>query len=249
MRFLTCAGLLLLGTAAAAAQTERQKEEALLHVKAGNAALEVERWDEAAREFNAAIQLDPRLELAYCGLGRVHMATRRYPRAIDAFTSCRNVFLGNVAEGQGQQLEIEQRIDKQLLNLKDQRSALQSGRVRSRDVQASLRRVDDQIRQLERLRGRAPGAAPAVPPYILTALGSAYFRAGAFAEAEREWREAVSVDPSVGEIHNNLAVVLMLTNRLDEAEKEIALAERHGFRVSQGLKDDLEARKGGKKDS
>jgi Flp pilus assembly protein TadD len=85
-----------------------------------------------------------------------------------------------------------------------------------------------------------------VPPYILTALGSAYFRTGAFPEAEREWREALAVDPSVGEIHNNLAVVLMLTKRFDEAEKEIQLAEKNGFRVSQGLKDDLKARRAGK---
>jgi hypothetical protein len=38
----------------------------------------------------------------------------------------------------------------------------------------------------------------------------------------------------------------MLTKRFDEAEKEIQLAEKNGFRVSQGLKDDLKARRAGK---
>jgi tetratricopeptide (TPR) repeat protein len=238
--------LVTLGAASASMQTDRDKEEALRHLRAGQEAMEVERWDEAEREFRSAIDLNPRLGPAHYGLGRVHMATRRYPKAIDAFVSCRNVFLGNVAETQGQRLAVEQKIDEQLLSLRDFRRALESGRLRSRDVAGSIRRVDDEIRQLERMRQRTPGATPQVPPYILTALGSAYFRTGAFPEAEREWREALAVDPSVGEIHNNLAVVLMLTKRFDEAEKEIQLAEKNGFRVSQGLKDDLKARRAGK---
>lgn len=205
--------------------------------------MELEQWDEAEREFHAAIALDPRLDPAYCGLGRVNMARKRYARAVDAFVSCKSVFLGNVADRQTQRLATEQKIDEQLLSLKDYRRALETGRLRSRNLNESIRRVDDQIRQLERLQQRSLDSAPAVPPYILTALGSAHFRAGAFADAEREWRQAVATDPDIGELHNNLAVVLMLTKRYDEAEKEIQLAEKAGFRVSQGLKDDLKARK------
>jgi tetratricopeptide (TPR) repeat protein len=243
MQDVFCALLLVLGTALTPAQGDRDREEALRHLRAGQEAMEVERWDEAEREFQAAIKLDPLLELAHYGLGRVYMATKRYPKAIDAFISCRNVFQGNVAEGQAQRLDIERKVDDQLLTLRDYRRALESGRVRSRDVAGSLRRVDDDIRQLERLRQRSHGGTPSVPPYILIALGSAYFRFGAFPEAEREWRQAIDIDPAIGEVHNNLAVVLMLTERYDEAEREILLAEKLGFRVNQGLKDDLKARR------
>ena len=78
------------------------------------------------------------------------------------------------------------------------------------------------------------------------ALGSAYFRTNAFAHAEREWRAALQADPKLGEAHNNLAVVLMLTGRLDEAEREVQLAEQSGHRVSEAFKADLKARKAGK---
>jgi hypothetical protein len=93
------------------------------------------------------------------------------------------------------------------------------------------------------MRRRDPAGAAQTPPYILTALGSAYFRTGAFADAEREWRLAAAVDPTVGEIHNNLAVVCMLTGRVDEADREVELAEKHGFKVSPGLKADIKVQR------
>src|SRR2546423_43365 len=78
-----------------------------------------------------------------------------------------------------------------------------------------------------------------LPTWISLALGSAYFRAGAMADAEREYRAAIGVDPKLGEAHNNLAVVFMLTGRFADAEQEIKAAEKSGFRVNPQLKEDL----------
>jgi Flp pilus assembly protein TadD len=61
-------------------------------------------------------------------------------------------------------------------------------------------------------------------------------------DAEREYREATKVEPKLGEAHNNLAVVLMLTGRLEEAEREMKAAEKAGFRVNPQFKDDLKQR-------
>jgi Flp pilus assembly protein TadD len=65
------------------------------------------------------------------------------------------------------------------------------------------------------------------------------------ADAEREYREAIRVDPKLGEAHNNLAVTLMLTGRLDEAGQEIKAAEKAGFRVNPQFKEDLKQRRKG----
>ncbi len=51
------------------------------------------------------------------------------------------------------------------------------------------------------------------------ALGSAYFRAERFADAEREYKAAIAADSKAGEAHNNLAVVYLQTGRYDEAEQ------------------------------
>jgi hypothetical protein len=52
------------------------------------------------------------------------------------------------------------------------------------------------------------------------------------ADAERNTLETLKTDPKVGEAHNNLAVVHMLTGRYPQADGEIAAAEKAG-RLSQ----------------
>src|SRR5262249_9108020 len=89
-------------------------------------------------------------------------------------------------------------------------------------------------------RGLGVDIDASAPAFVSVALGSAYFRAERFADAEREYKAAISADPTAGEAHNNLAVVYMLTGRLDDSAKELALAEKAGFKVNPQFKKDLE---------
>ena len=43
----------------------------------------------------------------------------------------------------------------------------------------------------------------------------------------------------MGEAHNNLAVVLFVTQRLHEAENEVQLAKKAGFKVNPMFEEDL----------
>ena len=83
------------------------------------------------------------------------------------------------------------------------------------------------------------GSLMKVFAWISIALGSAYFRSGATADAEREYRDALKVDARLGEAHSNLAVVLLVTSRFAEADAEIAAAEKSGFAVNPQLKADI----------
>jgi tetratricopeptide (TPR) repeat protein len=224
---------------------EIDRQSALTHLRAGQEALARERYDVAEREFREAIRLNPRLELAHYGLGQVFMATRKYEQAVDSFTSCRNLFEFNVADDEDARAAQQRRLDDQIQSKRDELRMLESGRIRT-TMPGSVDRARSELSQLERLRQRGRETIGPLPPFILTALGSAYFRTGAFADAEREWRKAIAVDPNIGELHNNLAVVCMETGRYEEAEKEIQLAEKAGFRVSDGLKQELKARKAAK---
>jgi Flp pilus assembly protein TadD len=82
-----------------------------------------------------------------------------------------------------------------------------------------------------------------VPVGVTLALGTAHFQAGSLADAEQEFRAALVADPRSGDAHNNLAVVCMLTSRLDEAEREVKLAEKAGVPVNPRLKDEIRRRK------
>ncbi len=86
---------------------------------------------------------------------------------------------------------------------------------------------------------RQSTSVSAIPAWISFALGSAYFRSGAMADAEREYLDALKVEPLRGEVHNNLAVVYFETGRYAPAKLEIAAAEKGGYRVNPQLKLDI----------
>ena len=123
-----------------------------------------------------------------------------------------------------------------------------------RQVQAAppSARTQDQMRQLMERRQRVQDALSGgsmlslestVPPWVSLALGSAYFRAEQFADAEREYKAAIAADSKSGEAYSNLAVVYLQTGRYDEAEKAVKAAEKAGFRVNPMLKEDITAKK------
>ena len=58
-----------------------------------------------------------------------------------------------------------------------------------------------------------------------------------------EFEAALALCPRWGDAHNNLALVLMLTGRLDAAEREAKLAEKDGVEVSPRLKDEIRKRR------
>src|SRR5262249_17460837 len=229
--------------------SDRDKHDALDHYRAGEQALHGERFDVAEREFRNAVKLDALLHLAHYGLGQVFMQTKRYPLAVLAYIDARAAFRAASAQTLEDDVAYERQIDEQIRALEavrrsfDPNERSSPGKPKVVDPNATLQRIDGQIAQLRSHRRRNPDRPAEVPAWISLALGSAYFRSEKIDEAEREYREAVRVDGSVGEAHNNLAVVLMLTGRYDEADREMRAAEKAGFRVNPQFKDDLKARR------
>jgi Flp pilus assembly protein TadD len=82
-----------------------------------------------------------------------------------------------------------------------------------------------------------------VPFYVLLALGSAYFRAERWADAEREYKAAIEANSNSGESYSNLAVLYLTTGRVDEARKAIEASKKTGYRVNPQLEDDIRNRK------
>jgi tetratricopeptide (TPR) repeat protein len=224
---------------------DRAQSDALKHYRAGQIALQTERYEEAEQEFKAAIGLDHLLVAAHYGLGQTMMATKRYPDAVEAFSMGRDAFK------QGQELAATDQMAQQR-RINDQIKALQDDVAQARTrpsgsnaaaIDRAISRNEDQIRTLQSL-GRRGAEGPLPTPHWLTfALGSAYFRTGDLAKAEEQYRATLAQKPDLGEGHLNLGVVCMLTGRLDEATSEVALAEKAGVKVPQALKDDIQKRK------
>jgi len=235
---MTIAMTTALAASAAGQQSVKDHIDAMKHLRLGQENLRAEKWDLAEREFRAAVELEPPLEMAHYGLGQVYMATKRYPAAVQAYVGCRDAFLANMARDIHNDLLAERRLEDQIQALEDERTAITTGRVTPM-LSSGAAELDRRIHDLRTQRFHEARTAAVVPTWISIALGSAYFRAGAMADAEREYRAAIAVDSKLGEAHNNLAVVCMLTGRFADAEQEIKAAEKSGFRVNPQLKEDL----------
>ncbi|PKM92085.1 MAG: hypothetical protein CVU81_02380 [Euryarchaeota archaeon HGW-Euryarchaeota-1] len=57
-----------------------------------------------------------------------------------------------------------------------------------------------------------------MPIYIIN-LGHTLYNLKRYENAEKEFREAIRINPNLAEAHNNLGILLKDLNRYDEAEK------------------------------
>lgn len=227
----------------AAQLSEREQNAASQHFKRGMESLLGERYDVAETEFKAAVAIDPLYDAAFYGLGQVYMATKRYPDALKAYLGSREAFKKATAAEALAGTESDRRLRDQIEALKDnERNMMRLATGNS--AQTNIDQVRAQIQQLESRKSRRAGATPPpVPAGVSMAIGSAYFRLNDLANAEKEYKAAIAVNPNFGEAHSNLAVVYLVTGRATEAEGEVKAAEKAGFRVNPKLKEDIAARK------
>jgi Tfp pilus assembly protein PilF len=226
------------GVSAAAQTSPRDHVEAMRHLRRGQAEMREERWAKAESEFKDAVKLEPSLEMAHYGLGQVYMATKRYPAAVAAYLGCRGAWTANTSARASNDLSAQRQLDDQIQALEDEKTLLANGRLTPM-LSGGPADLDRRIADLRTRRFHDDTSVPETPTWISVALGSAYFRTGAMADAEREYRLALKVDPKLGEAHNNLAVICMLTGRYAEAQLEVAAAEKSGVRVNPQFKEDL----------
>lgn len=232
------AGLLLLGPTPESIQAQARLKE-------GQRLMSSERFEAAAEAFREAIHLDPLLVMAHYGLGQAHMALKAYPSAVTAFRGARAAFHERAAQGVSRRMEIESARQDRILALRDkirdnQERQLPPGSSAAQERDRRVQQWELEISSLQRSQNEMQ-TIPELPPGLSLALGSAHFRSGQLADAEREYRAALAVQPRLGEPRNNLAVVLLLTGRPAEAKEQLSIAEKNGFRVSAALKKDVEA--------
>jgi len=243
MRLTIALALFVLAARPGSAQkSEREDEQthrqAMDHYRKGQDAMASERPEQAVREFSAAIQLDPLMTLAHYRLGQAYMALKEFPQAERAFLGCRDAY-EKVANLQfTNREELERRREEEIDQLQNYLGLLQSGQIKNANPNVPMQ-VQQQIDALQRSRRKGATETMTVPAEVSVSLGSAYFRQGKLAEAEKEWKTAEEANPKIGEAHNNLAALYLMTDRLDEAEREVKLAEKTGYPVHPRLKDDL----------
>jgi tetratricopeptide (TPR) repeat protein len=227
-----------------------QAQIANQHYKKGWEAMRSEDWTQAEREFQQAIVSDPEFTLAYYSLGRAHMAQHRFQEAIAAYLKCRALYVTSSGERYTDQVAGTRRLEDKILEYRTAlNEATQSSGTKSQTQSQNLlvRELQAQLGRLEQARDRNLNLTVdlSVPYFVPMSLGAAYFRSGRFPEAEHEYQTALEANPASGETHNNLAVLYLVTERFDEADRQIKLAEKSGFKVNPTLKEDVARRRNG----
>ena len=238
--FLLSSFLLIAAPLPAQIVSDQARREALQFYRAGQEFLSSEQFEKAAEAFRKAIEKDPLLALAHYGLGQSYMALKRYASAIAAFTDCRAAYQRLAGLALSDSVSANQQREDEIRELRDSIRLFQSSTVKtaSPDRTRYIVQLEARLRELENVRQR--DIDPFKPPAeVSLALGSAYFRNGDVADAEREWKVAVAINSRLGEAHNNLAVVFMMTMRKKAAEDAVKSAEKAGFRVNPQLKEDI----------
>jgi tetratricopeptide (TPR) repeat protein len=234
------------GLPGAQARPAGDDQLASAHYRAGWGHMAVESWEEAAREFQAAIDINPQFKLAYYGLGRAKMSLKRFTEAARAYEACRDIYVSQASHNFSSKSDAERMMADDIMQIDMALARLSAGpqtpqtQIQVAQMQMNKQRLQNRTRGMDSMSITTP-----VPPFVTLALGSAYFRAERFADAEREYRATIEADPKFGEAHNNLAVVYLETGRIRDAETEVKLAEKAGFKVNPRLKDDIKSRKGG----
>ncbi|MFI4943019.1 MAG: tetratricopeptide repeat protein [Burkholderiales bacterium] len=248
MRSSIAFAVLAIAVGAQTGADDRAPKDALKHYRAGQLALQTERYAEAEAEFRKSIDLDPLLVAAHYGLGQTMMATKSFPEAVTAYVAGRDAWKRGQELAATDEMAMQRRINDQIKALQDDVMQARSRPTGSNAaaIDRAISRNEDQIKTLQSVGRRGAEGPLPTPHWLSFALGSAYFRTGDLAKAEVEYRSALEQKPDLGEGHLNLGVVCLLTGRLDEAESEVALAEKAGVKVPQALKDDIAKRRAAK---
>ena len=249
LAILTLAGILL-AVSTAGAQPQNARERARPAYDAGLEQMRQENLDAAAKSFEAAVAIDDTFDMAYYMLGRAHLARKQFAAAVYALEKSRNLHQTEATrrftdKQEGQRLRRERLAELDQLIVDTQAAAARpENSTRRFSMLEQVRQYQERKRQIQDLdRSADMTSAQAVPAFVSLSLGSAHFRSGNLAEAEKAYVAAVAADPKVGEAHNNLAVVYMETGRYDEAMKAVNAAEKAGVKVHPDLKKEIERRR------
>ena len=234
-------GVLAVASPAQDLLDQQRRDEARHHYRAGEEYMFSEAFEEAEREFRAAAELDPGFVLAYYSLGQARMALKRYAPAVEAYAACRDLVLREASLDRRAKADIDRRRRDTIQEMEDSLARLRTGQIKGATPSQQIA-LEQRISVLKDNQMRGDHGATRVPAEVSLGLGSAYFRLGQLEPAEQNYRSAIAVDGRMGAAHNNLAVIYMLSGRLDEAGREIQAAEKAGFTVSSQFKQDLKQR-------
>jgi tetratricopeptide (TPR) repeat protein len=159
-----------------------------------------EKFEEAARAFQNAIDLDQNYAFAYYGLGRADMALKRFTAAVIVLLKCRDIYGAEAGRQFSNAQELQQRRRDRLTELDEMTRQLSTG-PQTQQAQQQNRQISQQRRMIEDAIARGNDVSIAestVPAWLSLSLGSTFFRTGNLADAEKAYKATIEADSRSG---------------------------------------------------
>jgi tetratricopeptide (TPR) repeat protein len=235
--------LAFVSVASAQSLSPADRDKARAQNRLGWEQMRGESFEQAIKHFQSAIEINPEYEMPFYGLGRAHMALKQYVSAISALTRCRELYRAQVGRQFSSQQDAQRFRADRITELDEMIRQVQTG-PQTIQTQDQMRQLLEQKRQVQDIiaRGNNINVEASVPAWVSLSLGSAYFRSGKLADAEREYKATIEADKRSGEALNNLAVVFLETGRIAEAEASLSNAKKVGFKVNPQLEQAIKER-------
>jgi serine/threonine protein kinase/tetratricopeptide (TPR) repeat protein len=176
--------------------------------------------EDALKNLERAVALDPQFAMAYLYLYRVHRSLNNFQQSTEALEKAK-AFSGKATEKERMYIEaayarrLEKDTDKELRILQD----IAAKYPREKEVHSSLFAVFQQRKMYPEAIAEANKALELNPKWatILNQLGFMYIATGDLGKAEEYLKKAVSVAPDDANPLDSLGELYFLTGRLDEA--------------------------------
>ncbi len=184
---------------------------------------------------------------AHYGLGQTMMATKRFTEAVTAFVArARRSSRARLEAASNRDGHCSARLDDQIRALQDDVDSARrqasgtnaSQRSRRRSSATRTRSGPCRTSATAAARGRCRRLTGCRSRSAARTSARATSRKPSRSTGRRSSRSPISARPTA-----TSRVLCMMTGRLDEADREIALAEKAGLKVPQGLKDDIQKRR------
>lgn len=239
-------GLALLAGAVAAAppgRRELMKAEKLLQ-----SGLEKEKKGDvegARADFRGALAAYPDFGPAQLELGKLLLAEKKYPEAIEALQGAEAMFLRTADERRRAMMKNYQDAQKEIVEQQKQIRDLQmpgpiTNKMNETEIQSEVNEREDRIKRLQAIEPPDQNAVQKAPGELYFHLGNACLRVDRLDDALAAWETCRDLMPEFPAVYNNLAFAYWKRGRIDEARAALAKAEELGAPVNPDFKARLE---------